>query len=49
MVGLFQKYIEALKAEFSKQRQDFQIHGIIFSYLIKPIWLDLTTAFLDVF
>jgi hypothetical protein len=31
-----QKYAEALKGEFVKQGQDFQIHRPVFSYLIKP-------------
>jgi hypothetical protein len=42
-----QKYVEALKREFAKRGQDFQIHGPIFSYLIKPDLIDLTTTPID--
>jgi len=42
-----QKYVEALKREFDKRGQDFQIHGPIFSYFIKPDLIDLTTTPFD--
>jgi hypothetical protein len=42
-----QKCVEALKGEFAKQGQDFQIHRPIFSYLIKPNLIDLTTTSFD--
>jgi hypothetical protein len=42
-----QKYVQALKAEFAKRGQDFQIQGPIFSYLIKPDLIDLTTTLFD--
>jgi len=41
-----QKYLETPKGEFAKRGQDFQIHGPIFSYLIKPDFTDLTTTHL---
>ena len=42
-----QKYVEALKVEFARRGQDFQIHGPILSYLIKPDLTDLTTTPFD--
>jgi len=42
-----QKYVEALKGEFAKRGQDFQIHGPMFSYLIEPDLTDLTTTPFD--
>jgi len=42
-----QKYVEALIGEFAKRGQDFQIQGPIYSYLIKPDLIDLTTIPFD--
>jgi hypothetical protein len=47
--GELQEYLETLKAEFAKRSQDFNIHGSLFSYLIKPDLLDLTTTQLELF
>lgn len=41
--------IEELKAEFEHLSQDFHIHGSLFSYLIKPGILNLTTTQLELF
>src|SRR6218665_97473 len=38
---------EALKVQFANQSEDFKIHGLIFSYLIKPDLLDTATTQLD--
>jgi len=41
------KCFEALKVQLASQSEDVQFHRPIFSYLIKPDLLDMTTTQLD--
>lgn len=49
-INELQEYIEALKAEFDNEvKASTFIQGSLFSYLIKPDILDLTTTQLELF
>ena len=41
-------YIKIDREEFYKQRQDFQIYGLLFSHHIKSDWIYPYTTILDV-